>query len=226
MGWPALNDLLSIVNDQDQKWVIQFPPMPTKRSHTAVVSTKEHLIVAGGGSGWIRLDKVEVLDIETLVWSTAASLPHPYFQASATICGDQLYMLGGLDNYGHSKSVLTCSLTKLLQTCSERLPDLVWHKIADIPVYHSTCAAVNGELVAVGGVGMHTKLKTTAAVYKYNLPANSWSTSVISNMPTARQLCLLAVLPTNEIMVVGGYPDLGSGVSSGCTDEINIADTN
>ena len=100
------NKLLSIksactpvsMNSKAQMWVEQFPPMPSKRSDTAIVSTKQHLIVAGGKGDLTRLDTVEVMHIETLVWSTAASLPHPYSGASATICGGQLYMLGGLNN--------------------------------------------------------------------------------------------------------------------------------
>ena len=194
--------LLSIVNDKDQKWVEKFPPMPTKRCDTATVTTKHHLIVAGGESGKrtmsCRLNTVEVMDVRTLVWSTAASLPHPYSKASATICGDYIYMLGGFDKDGHSKSVLTCSLTKLLQL---RLSDSVWHRITDIPFKRSTCAAVNGELVAIGGED--TEYKSIAAVHKYNPTTDSWD--IISNMPTARHFCLVAVLPTNEMMVVGGY---------------------
>ena len=159
--------------------------------------------MAGGVSGFTYVKKVEVMNIETLVWSTAASLPHPYCTASATICGDHLYMLGGYDNSGHSKSVLTCSLTELLQSHSPS----VWSSVVDVPVYRSTCADVNGELVAVGG--RDVRGKTTSAVYKYNPTTDSWQ--LISNMPTARHQCLVAVLPTNEMIVVGG-----------CTDEFGI----
>ena len=193
--------LMSIVGDM---WVEYFPPMPTKRHYTAAVTTKQHLVVAGGKTKSCVLDTVEVMDIETLVWSIAAILPHPYSQASATICGDQLYMLGGFDKAGaETKSVLTCSLTKLLQSCGETSPGSVWHRIADVPVYSSICAAINGKLVAVGGV--HTKDKITLSVHKYNPTTDSWDIDSISNMPTARRLCLVAVLPTNEVMVVGGF---------------------
>ena len=200
------NKLLSIVNDLDKEWMQVFPPMPTKRSHTAAVTTKQHLIVAGGGNGLYRLDIVEVMDIESLVWSTAASLPHPYAWASATTCGDQLYMLGGLDipDHGRSKSVLTCSLTKLLQSYSGMSSDSVWHRIADVPVYCSTCAAVSGELVAVGGEDAEYRNKS--AIYKYHSTTDSWD--IISNMPTARRYPLVVVFPTNEMMVVGGYLDV------------------
>ena len=194
-----------------------FPPMPAKRMNTTAVTTKLYLIVAGGKIGSNRLNKVEVLDIETLVWSTAASLPHPYSRASATICGDQLYMLGGYDKGGRSKSVLSCSLTKLLQSCRETPSDSVWHRIADVPVYRSTCAAVNGELVAVGGED--AKYKPTSAVCKYNLTTNSWN--IISNMPTARSASIVAVLPTDEIMVVGGV--IGTGPEQVFIDNVEIS---
>ena len=147
-----------------------------------------------------QLITVEVMDIENQFWLTAAGLPHPYSRASATIYGDQLYMLGGLDKTTTTKSVLTCSLTKLLQSCSETISDSVWHRIADVPVCKSTCAAVNGELVAVGRED--AKGKVTSAIHKYNPTTDSWN--IISNMPTARGRCLVAVLPTDGVMVVGG----------------------
>ena len=196
------NKLLSIVDDRNKKWVEHFPPMPTKCCDTAAVTTKHHLIIAGGEGGLSRLNTVEVLDIESLVWSTVASLPHPYSRASATICGDHLYVLGGYDESGETKSVVTCSLTELLRSCGETSSDSVWSKITDAPVVVSTCAAVGGELVAVGGRDT-AEGKSTSAVYKYNMISESWN--VITNMPTARRLCHVAVLPTNEMIVVGGY---------------------
>ena len=83
------NKLLSL----QREWKEIFPPMPTKRSWVAAVATKEHLIVAGGDREGIGiLTTVEVMDTRTLVWSTVASLPHPYQEMSTTICGDQLYI--------------------------------------------------------------------------------------------------------------------------------------
>ena len=196
------NKLLSIVDDRNKKWVEHFPPMPTKRLYTAAVTTRQHLIISGGKRGLSYLNTVEVLDIDTLVWSTAASLPHTYSKASATICGDHLYMLGSVEGSGATKSVLTCSLTELQRSCGETSSDSVWSRIADAPVVYSTCAAVGGELVAVGGRDVAER-KDTSAVYKYNMISEFWN--VITNMPTARCVCLVAVLPTNEMIVVGGY---------------------
>ena len=178
-----------------------FPAMPTKRLDTTAVTSKEHLIVAGGITGWSdtgTLNTVEVMDTKSLVWSTVASLPHFYCDASISICGDQLYMMGGYEKNGRTKSVLTCSLTELLQSSSSSAS--IWYRVVDTPACSSTCAAVNGELLAVGG---HDKgWKPLSPIHKYNPTTNSWD--LISNMPTARWLSLVTVLPTNEMMVVGG----------------------
>ena len=163
-----------------------FPAMPTKRRGTTVVTSKERLIVAGGAirrSDADKVNTVEVMDTISLVWSTVASLPHPYLRALATICGDQLYMLGGWDDKDSTKSVLTCSLTELLQS-SPSSPS-IWHRVADAPAYNSTCAAVNRELLAVGACDKGKYMESpSSAIYKYNLTTNSWD--LISNMPTAR----------------------------------------
>ena len=181
-------------------WVETFPPMPTRRSRTTTITSNDYLLVAGGDT-YVRVTyntTVEVMNIKRRVWSTVASLPHPYRYASGTICGDQLYMLGGLDDNGKTKSVLTCSLTELLHTSS--LSSSIWHRVADAPAYYSTSAAVNGELLAVGG--LDERNKPTSTIHQYNPTTDSWD--LISNMPTARYQCLIAVLPINEMMVVGG----------------------
>ena len=209
-SYTSTNKLLSL---SEYKEI--FPPMPTERVGTTVVASKEHLIVAGGACRVSGADTVEVMDTKTLVWSTVASLPHPYGYASGTISGDQLYILGGMDDKGRTKSVLTCSLTELLQSSSSSSSSSIWHRVADAPAYWSTCAAINGELLAVGGCDEDNK--PTAAIHKYNPITNSWD--LISNMSTARYRCLVAVLPTNEMMVVGGSIDIICSV----IDNVEIA---
>ena len=190
------NNLLCL--KQQREWVKHFPPMPTKRSRCAVATTKQYLVVAGGRtSPSSYLDTVEVLNSGTLFWSKVASLPYSYMEASATICGDQFYMLGGFDRNGKTKSVLTCSLKKLLgvgQTSD------VWSEVADVPTTRSTCATVNGQLISVGGLDAQSK--KTSAIYMYNSSKNSWE--LISNMLTAQYNRIVVVLPNNEMMVVGG----------------------
>ena len=198
------NKLLSLHERSFRRhWSYVFPHMPTKRRCSTAITSKEHLIVAGGDTGPLlaeTLNTVEVMDTKTLVWSTVASLPHLYAWASSTICGDHLYILGGVDDTGKTKSVLTCSLTELLQSSSSSSSSSVWHRVADAPAYHSTCAAVNGELLAFGGCDENSK--AVSAVHKYNPTTNSWDH--INNMIIAKYDCLVAVLLTNEVMTVGG----------------------
>ena len=73
--------------------------MPTKRSLTTALCTGTALIVAGGIGEHRVLSTVEVMHTESHQWSTAADLPQPMFYASATVCGDSIYMLGGRDEH-------------------------------------------------------------------------------------------------------------------------------
>ena len=221
------NKLLSLVGEG--KWVEQLPRMPTKRYHTAAVCSGKTLVVIGGycNGGGGRLKTVEVLDVDSLQWFITSELPHPLTQASATVCGDNLYLVGGLDGSGVTKSVLTCSLSALVQsakpaTLGGRLKkafsqtEQVWREVASLPVVLSTCTSLNGQLIAVGGSDSHNK--TTNAVYAYDPTTDRWD--VISTMPTARRSCLVAVLPGNQLMVVGGCT--GSSYDT-MTDKVEVA---
>ena len=138
---------------------------------------------------------------------------------------DRLYLLGGNDTKAMTKSLLTCSVPDLLSVppLEEQLKrDLsltdqhqVWQVVADVPVYRSTCTTINGQLLAVGGYD--SSHGATNAVYRYNPTSNSWE--VISHMPTARYWCLVAVLPSSELMVVGGR----TGSSMTGLDAVEIA---
>ena len=198
------------------KWVEHFPPMPTKRYDTAAVCRGKFLVVAGGDGEDTLLHTVEVMESETRQWSTASSLPLALRNATATICQDRIYLLG----YGTSdepRSVLACSMAGLLQSCrpqslGARLETLTlhdfWHRVADLPVRSSSCATLCGQLLAVGGHGKNY----TTAIHQYNPATNSWE--VISHMPTARSDTLVAVLPGNKLMVVGGNTHLRGSVSN------------
>ena len=167
-----------------EKWTEKFPPMPAKRWLTAVVCSGRSVVVAGGlGKGHKKLTTVEVMDTETLQWTTASSLPHPLSQATATLCGDWVYMLGGFyEGSKPSKSVFTCSLAALLQSKSgslgarmktlslARRPN-VWHQLTDIPVTLTTCASLHGRLLAIGGNDSDNK--ETTAIHTYNIATYS-----------------------------------------------------
>ena len=206
------NSLLSLTGEGgDSKWSPLFPAMPTKRENTAAVYDGCSLIVAGGYDGGNRLATVEVLDTNTRQWSTASTLLHPYSSATLEICGNRLYMLGGLDQPGYrTRSVLTCSVSELLQSCQTQSlagklwtltlkKKQVWQHVTEAPHYTSTCSVLCGRLVAVGG--RDEARKDTTAISAYNENTDSWET--MADMPTARHLALVAIV-SGKIMVIGG----------------------
>ena len=215
VGGFSSNELFSLTGESDsRRWTKRFPPMPTKRWRTTSLCNVTTLIVAGGrGEGGVVLSTVEVMNIRNHQWSTAANLLRPICIASATICGDCIYMLGGVDEHSaFTKSVYTCSVSALLQSCvpssakvkksSSSYKASVWRQVADLPATHCTCDFFHGRLLAVGGADDSSSRKASTAVYVYSSTSNTWE--VISHMTTGRYSCFTAVLPNNRLMVVGG----------------------
>jgi hypothetical protein len=198
----------------DQKWIEKFPPMPTKRFAVSTLCTGTALIVAGGRLKIIRaavLTTVEVLNTETQQWYTTHDLPQPLCQSSLILCGDLVYLLGGYnDELCTDVAVYSCSLIsfllpkwlggRLVCTLTQSSIGSPWKRIADLPVKASTAVTFNGRLLVIGG--LDAARKPTTAVHMYQSTTNSWE--VISHMTTPRSECLAAVLPDNQLMVVGG----------------------
>ena len=219
------NELFSLTGKGSiRRWTKKFSPMPTKRSWTTSLCIGITLIVAGGmGVRGTVLSTVEMLNTESHQWSTAANLPQPMFCASATVFGDQVYLLGGISkNLTSPRSVYTCSVSTLLQDYprysrySHKVYISIWEQVADLPVTQSTCESFHGRLLVIGGRTKDSGRHTTA-VHMYNSTTNSWE--IISHMTTGRYECFTAVLPDNRLMVVGGRTD---GVSD-LTDSVELA---
>ena len=208
----ATDSLLSLMGEgRDIKWLPNLPAMPTKRYWTAAVCSGRSLIIAGGNDGCNELSTVEVLDTDTRQWSIASSLTHPFSEATISICGERLYMLGGWDQTGYwTRSVLSCSVPELLQSCQPQPlagklrtapanKSTIWRRVADAPHYYSSCATLYEQLVAVGGFEAG---EDTSAITGYNETTDSWE--AMGDMPTARGWALVAIL-NGKMMVVGGF---------------------
>ena len=197
------NSLASLTGEgKDSKWVELFPRMPMARSHLAAVCRGRNVIAAGGYGGGRRLNTVEILDTDLRQWSSAASLPHPMWWASITVCGDLLYLLGGYNQNGRTLSALTSSITDLLHQQQETANQpAVWRRAADAPYYHSTAVSVGGQLLAIGG--QDEARKKTSAIVTYDPTSDSWQD--MGHMTTPRWMPLVALLPSNQLIVAGGY---------------------
>ena len=214
-GRGPTNTLLSLTGKGERKkWSEVFPPMPTPRSRTACITTEEALVVAGGRAGG-DLATVEVMDINTKQWTTVCPLPKDLQLISGIICGDSLYLAGGIMHlpgsthytvYLGSKSVFTCSLPDLWQpeALGSRIRRTltrsnVWKEISSLPVTDSTLASFGGHLLAIGG---DDSWNPTTDVYRYDSHTDSWH--VINRMKNKRSQCLAVTLPEDQLIIVGG----------------------
>ena len=216
------NKLLSLISAEegsDKQWTEQFPPMPSKRYNVSALCTESSLIVVGGRKGnGVCLKTVEVMNTDTRQWHSTNPLPERLSCSSMTICDDRIYLLGGVDKHGKwTHSVYSCSPATLLIALGGRVVRALsrsnsqcndtWTKVADLPVIQATAVSLFDQLIAVGGCDSSNE--PTADIRRYDTTTNTWE--VISRMATPRRRCLAAVLPDNQLMVVGGFM---------CDDEI------
>ena len=176
--------------------------MNTARSSPAVVSTSngEYVIVVGGhigrgvgGGGWAAT--VELFQVKSRRrWYKLTDLPQPLTHPSATICGDQLNVIG-FDTTGYS-----CSLQALPSSDQPITSPLTlsWKPLPPLPVTYSTAATLSGQLVLIGGSR------------QYGSPVNSIHQLVdgqwveIGSMATGRYRCLVVSPSPDKIIIVDG----------------------
>ena len=185
------------------KWEQLLPPMPTARQRPATVTTPTHLIVAGGWSAYGTISTVEVLDINMLQWFSAISSPEKFGCPHMTLCGEYLYL-------SQHNSVYSCSVEELLHSCNPAPTESshgsrsVWKRLPDVPIrYNTSLTTLKGHVLAIGGSYKSGGGERSGAIHSYSKVSNSWSK--IEELPTPRFDSLVAVLPGNKLMVVGGY---------------------
>ena len=183
--------LLSLSESSSEiKWKKRLPSMLTARVRPAAVTTSTHLVVAGGST-------VEVLNLHTLErWESASSLPGALAYPNIALCGEHVYLSG-------EKTIFSCSAEELVKSCKPSAGDSVWTRLPDTPTCNTTLATLRGRVLTIGGSDDECGGPPTGAIHCYDRRTNSWS--AIGEMPTPRYGTLVAVLPSNELVVVGGY---------------------
>jgi serine/threonine protein kinase len=231
------NKLLSLdIESGTANWTNKLPSMPTNRACTVALNTGANLIVAGGVGGAI-LTTVEVMDIEKSQWMTAADLPQRMCGASGTLCGDRVYLMGGIgEKRDDLFTVFTCAVDNLLKSCeSTSLKSMftnlltlgrsganastgsVWERLADIPVTRATCVSVHDCLLAIGGKNSNGKPATKFNIHIYNQVTSAYTWLAIDHIPSARYSCF-AVADGSTIFIIGGHTDTGTP-----TNIVNVA---
>ena len=207
-GGTATNTLFCLsTSSSGAIWEDLLPLMPTARLYSAAVTTPTHLIVAGGkirGEINTGLSVVEALDTNTLQWSSVCSSPITMEYPNVTLCNGQIYLSE------HNK-IFSCSVEELLKfrkSASTNSSDggSVWTKLANIPVPHwASLTTLRGQVFAIGGQNnLMWDKEPTRAIFCYDRSTNSWS-AIRDKMKEQRIHPLVAVIPSHELIVVGGH---------------------
>ena len=187
---------------RQRQWVEEYPPMNTACSYPAVVSTSggDYIIVIGGYcgvGGWT--DTVELFQVKTRRWYKLTNIPvqyeipQPLHFPSATICGNQLHVIGS-DANGYS-----CSIPSSDEPItSQSIPHLIsWTSLPRLPVTDSTAATLYGQLVIIGG-----KQGPSTVNSIHQLVDGRWVE--IGSMSSNREKCLVVNPSPDRMMIVGG----------------------
>ena len=194
-GWDRAGRTNKLFTLRQGKWVEVYPPMNTARSYPAVVSTSDgdYLIVIGGWVSDGMTATVELFQVKSRRWYTLTDLPQTLRDPSATICGDQLHVIG-VDDNGCS-----CSLQSLPSNDRPITSPLTlsWKPLPPLPVEHSTAATLCGQLVLIGGWQVGSSVNSI-----HQLVEGQWVK--IGSMTSVRHWCLAVSLSPDRILMVGG----------------------
>ena len=172
--------------------------MITKRYHASTVSVEDHLIVAGGcGGGYVgALKLVEVYDGHQ--WRQVQPLPSACSWMKSAVLEGNWYLAGGMGQ--DSKVYHTCLESLIASSYTEEAGQTsVWKMLPDAPLQWSTLAVLRNYLITVGG---GYKYSSIAVIHAYFPSMNTWVH--VDDIPIACHSPCTLVLPTGELLVVGG----------------------
>ena len=188
---------------ESQQWEKSIPPMPTPRQWPAVITYNSSIAVCGGTKGE-RV--VEIFNNDTAQWYTAAPLPVARMYKKFTIISYSCYMGGGM--LTSTRSIMCASLPVLFQSSSPHEQQTsahqrsIWTILPDMPLHHSTLANIGGALLALGGFES-TSSPPSDDIQSYSSSTKAWLE--IANLPQACSSATAELLPSGEVMLIGGW---------------------
>ena len=199
----TVNQVYTYVQET-QQWEKSIPPMPTPRQWPTVITYNSSIAVCGGEGG----DRVvEVFNSEAAQWHTAAPLPVACEYMRHTIINDTCY-LGGGGVFIPTRSIMCASLPSLFQSSSPHEQQTsaqqqsVWTVLPDTPLYGSALANMGGTLLALGGRESPFSNPSDAFIHAYSPSTKAWVK--IASLPQACYSATAELLPSGEVMLIGG----------------------
>ena len=187
--------LQSLGEDGREEWKEDaIPPMPSRRHSVSAVGYDKLLLVAGGiDENNQHIDIVELYQLGQ--WRSTTPLPRPCSDMSSTVTGSHVVFAGG---QGQGREVYHCSVDTI------KSKTLQWERLADAPLEYSSIITLNGVLLAIGGRAGSSE---SAAMFGFSVHTRSWHH--FFDLPLPLSSTSTAVIPTGQIVAVGGETDSG-----------------
>ena len=187
------------LNSSTQKWVESIAPMLTARYRPAVFSLPSCLIVVGGGDQHCtHLSDVEIFVPHTSQWHKALPAPSPLWNMTTTVINNKCFIA----EYSSNEVYQLCMSLQQTTTDSTNTPQVIteWTNLCDLPDEGCGLGSINGCLLAVGGGGWLNPITT---ILGFSPITNTWKT--VGELPEPRSFCTTVLLPTGELLVMGGW---------------------
>ena len=203
-----------------------IPELPASRAGCVATSLAYGIVVAGGYSDANNRDRVatvEVFDKFSKMWYRVPDLPKTCAELKAAIAlGNQWYLLGGSNQ---RNEVFTISLRKIEDTVKrqravshtaandEAAPQDSagdgWKRVARLPYDFCFVSIFGGSLLAMGGEKekWFGGFEYSDNIRVYNSNKDEWVH--IADLPTGLSKSTALVLPTGEMLVIGGRGTAG-----------------
>ena len=179
-------------------WKSTIPSMKKKRLGPSCVGYEKYLLVLGGElSDPSDSLAVEVFNGDHWMYACSLDMPHDMCLAMKSVVMEGIwYLMGGVTQ---DVGVFCASLESLVASCGSLSEGYVWEALPDLPNNCSSPAILLNQLIAVGG---ESPVGASSAIYAYSPDTESWEPA--GNLPEAVFNACTAVLPTGELMVIGG----------------------
>lgn len=192
------------VRCENGKWNQSLPPMPTKRKLSSAFNTggiPDYMVIAGGVGVDGHVSVVEVLVEEQ--WSIVQSLPELRSISNFAFHNGNLCLVGGLAG----KQVFCyCRLVSLLDSVSSPETGSLWGYFDAPPMHESTIVSFGRQLILVSGRCFSPSF-SSYKIHAYSPFTQSWVQ--VGDMPSEIYSGATLVLPTGELVSIGGYGYLG-----------------
>ena len=187
--------LQSLGENGGEEWTEDsIPPMPSRRYGVSAVGHNKLLLVVGGCDNKFRkLDTVEVYNSEVKQWQSTTALPRRCYWLTSAVVGDHLVFVGG---EGQKNEVYRCRVDSIVSS-------LEWERLVDAPFHDSAITLSNGSLLTKGG----WRGRLPATMFRLSSQTQDWR--YCSELPLRLACTCTAVLPSGQILVIGGLSDSG-----------------